>query len=54
MGARAEYKRCDELASWDLNASCRRWINQDSPANRRLKKKLRRQARKRLDRLAQV
>ena len=49
MALRAGYKRHDELAAWDLNASCRRWIRQDSPANRKLKKKLRRQARKRLD-----
>ena len=51
MTLRAGYKRHDELAAWDLNASCRRWIKQDSPANRRLKKKLRRQARKRLDKV---
>lgn len=51
MARRAGYKRYDELAAWDLDASCRRWINQDSPANRKLKKKLRRQARKRLDKL---
>ena len=49
MAQRASYKRYDELAAWDLNAGCRRWINQDSRTNRRLKKKLRRQARKRLD-----
>ena len=54
MAMRAAYKRHDELAAWDLDASCRRWINQDSRANRRLKKKLRRQARKKLDRLARV
>lgn len=54
MAMRTEYKRHDELAAWDLNASCRRYINQSSPANRRLKKKLRRQARKRLDRLTQA
>lgn len=51
MAMRAGYKRADELAAWDLNASCRRWINQSSPANRKLKKKLRRQARKKLDKL---
>ena len=49
MAQRAGYKRYDELAAWDLDASCRRWVRQDSPANRKLKKKLRRQARKRLD-----
>ena len=51
MAMRAGYKRHDELAAWDLNASCRRWINQDSHANHRLKKKLRRQARKKLDKV---
>ena len=48
---RADYKKYDELSAWDLNKGCRRWINQASPANRRLKKKLRRQARKRLDKI---
>ena len=43
-----QYKKYDELAAWDLNAGCRKWINQSSPANRRLKKKLRKQARKKL------
>lgn len=45
---RAEYKKYDELAAWDLNKDCRKYVNQDSPANRRLKKRLRRQARKKL------
>lgn len=45
---RAEYKKHDELAAWDLDKGCRKYVNQDSPANRRLKKRLRRQARKRL------
>ena len=53
MAKRAGYKRIDELASWDLNAGCRRWVNQAAPYMRKLKKKLRRQARKRLDKLAQ-
>ena len=48
---RAGYKKYDELSAWDLNKGCRHWINQASPANRRLKKKLRRQARKRLDKV---
>lgn len=46
--SRGAYKKYDELSAWDLNKSCRKWINQDSPANRRLKKKLRKQARKKL------
>lgn len=54
MARRAGYKRHDELAAWDLDASCRRWINQATPANRKLKKKLRRQARKRLDKLMEL
>lgn len=46
---RGSYKKYDELAAWDLDKGCRKIINQASPANRRLKKRLRRQARKRLD-----
>lgn len=46
-----QYKKYDELSAWDLNAGCRKYINQDSPANRRLKKRLRRQARKKLERV---
>lgn len=42
-------KRVSELAAWDLNAGCRNIVNQASPKNRRLKKKIRRQDRKRLD-----
>ena len=45
---RARYKKLDELSAWDLNKGCRRFINQSSPANRRLKKRLRKQARARL------
>jgi hypothetical protein len=45
---RADYKKYDELSAWDLNKGCRKWINQSSPANRRLKKQLRKQARKKL------
>ena len=48
MGMRAGSKKYDELASWDLNASCRKYINQSSAANRKLKKRLRKQARRRL------
>ena len=51
MARRAGYKRVDELAAWDLDASCRRWVNQSAAGMRKLKKKLRRQARKKLDKL---
>ena len=42
-------KRVSELSAWDLDAGCRNIINQNTPANRRLKKIIRRQDRKRLD-----
>ena len=45
---RAAYKKYDELAAWDLNKGCRRFINQSTPTNRKLKQVLRRQARKKL------
>lgn len=45
---RARYKKFDELAAWDLNKGCRNWIDQSTPARRRLKKKLRKQARAKL------
>lgn len=43
-------KRVSEMSAWDLDKGCRNIINQQSPANRRLKKKIRRQDKKRLDR----
>ena len=45
---RSAYKKYDELSAWDLDKRSRRWTNQDSPQNRKLKKRLRRQARKKL------
>ena len=46
--ARASYKKYDELAAWDLDKGCRNIVNQSSPAKRKLKKRLRKQARKKL------
>lgn len=43
-------KRTSELAAWDLDKGCRNIVNQSSIANRKLKKKIRKQDRKRLDR----
>lgn len=43
------YKKVSELSAWDLDATYRRYVNQSSDANRRLKKKLLRRDRKRLD-----
>ena len=49
MNKRAFYKRVDELSAWDLDSGCRHFVNQDSAANRKLKKRLRRQARRRVN-----
>jgi len=43
-------KKLSELSTWDLDAGCRNIIDQSTPARRHLKKKIRRQDRKRLDR----
>lgn len=50
MGKRSDYKKYDSLSAWDLDAGCRRIVNQSTPANRRLRDRLRKQARKRIDR----
>ena len=42
-------KRVSEISSWDLDKGCRNFINQSSPKNRRLKKIIRKNDRKRLD-----
>lgn len=47
MGARSDWKKLDELAAYDLDAGCREIVNQAAPGRRRLKKVLRRMARKR-------
>lgn len=45
---RARYKKLDELAAWELDKGSRKWIDQSTPARRKLKKRLRRQARAKL------
>lgn len=45
---RARYKKFDELSAWDLNKGCRKFINQSTPTRRKLKKRLRKQARARM------
>lgn len=52
MGQRSDYKKVDELAAWDMDAGCRKIVNQSTPARRRLRDRLRRMARKRIDRRA--
>ena len=49
MGKRSDYKKVDEVAAWDLDAGCRKIVNTSTPARRRLRDKLRRQARARLE-----
>jgi hypothetical protein len=51
MGKRSDHKKVDELAAWDLDKGCRRIVNQFTPARRRMKKRLARQARKRINKL---
>lgn len=53
MGRRSDYKKDDNLAAWDMDAGCRRIVNQSTPARRRLRDKLRRMARKRIARRAE-
>lgn len=48
MGTRSDYKKMDDMAAWDLDAGCRRIVDQSTPGRRRLKKVLRRMARKRI------
>lgn len=50
MGRRSDHKKRDDLAAWDLDKGCRRIVNQSTPARRRLKRKLVRMARKRMNR----
>ena len=51
MGNRSDFKKLDELSAWDLDRGCRRIVDQTTPARRRLKARLRRQARKRVERV---
>ena len=50
MGKHSDYKKVDELAAWDLDKGCRRIVDQSTPGRRRLRDRLKRQARKRIDR----
>lgn len=48
---RGLYKKIDhETSAWDLNAKCNKYVNNSSNSRRQLKKKLRRMARKRINR----
>lgn len=45
---RARYKKLGDLAAWDLDPGCRNLVDQSTPARRKLKKRLRKQARARI------
>ena len=48
---RNEYKKIDhETSAWDLDAGCRKWVDQGTPGRRRLRTRLKREARKKLNR----
>ena len=47
MGKRSDYKKMDEIANNDIDAGCRKIV--DTSKRRRLRDKLRRQARARLE-----
>lgn len=49
MGKYSDYKKYDEFCSWDLDKGCRHIVNQSSESARRLKPRLRRQRRARLN-----
>lgn len=48
MGIYSDYKKYDEFSSWDMDKGCRKIVNQQSKSSRKLKPKLRRQRRARL------
>ena len=52
MGKRSDYKKNDDLSAWDLDAGCRRIVDQTTPGRRRLRDRLKRMARKRLNKMA--
>ncbi len=54
MGRRSDYKKMDEISTWDLDAGCRGIIDTSTPPRRRLRDRLRRQARKRVDRVLRI
>ena len=50
MGKHSDHKKGDNLAAWDMDKGCRGIIDQSTPARRRLRDRLRRIARKIIDR----
>lgn len=50
MSKRSGYKKLDGLSCYDLDKGCRRIVDQSRPGRRRLRDRLKRQARKMLNR----
>jgi len=50
MGMLSDWKKIDEIASWDLDRGCRKYFGPLNDRDRRLKKILTRQARRRINR----
>lgn len=50
MGRRSDYKKLDGIAANDLDAGCRRIIDTSTLGRRRLRDRLRKMARKQIDR----
>lgn len=53
MGKYSDYRKVDELDCWDLDSGSRRYVNQSTSPRRKLKERLRRQARKKISRRCQ-
>ena len=49
MGRLSDFKKCGEFAAWDMDRGCRRIVNQETLPRRRLKKRLKRQERARIN-----
>ena len=46
---RCDYKKISELSAWDLDKGCHRFVNQSSKWARKMKKIIRKNDRKRID-----
>lgn len=51
MGRHSDYKKIDRIADYDLNKRCRRIIDTSTRGRRKLRDVLRKQARKRINKL---
>lgn len=49
MGRLSDYRKCGDFYAWDLDKRSRKYVNQHAPGMRRLKIRLKRQERARLE-----